>query len=416
MTALAIAISVALFSGVNKVRSATRDAFSGAISKVDLIVGPRSGSLSLLLYSVFHVGTPSHLISMESMQLVSKMDGVDWVVPFNLGDGFKGYAVVGTTPELFNRYKFGFGESTRFATGQSFSTDHDVVLGYEVSGTLGLKIGDKIVLSHGHTEDGDGFEQHENHPFTVVGILSPSGTPLDKSVFVSMAGLHAIHEGIQADHSKGDHSKKDLDDDHAHESHGHGDSDDEHHELASQKISGFFLGTKERSRALSLQREINNLKSDALLAIMPGLTLSELWKNLSIFETSLSVISLSVVISGLLGLFVSLYILSGQRRQEMMVLRAVGGGPFAILGLLAGESVFLVLLGIIAGYGFMAGSLAVLAPWIEKRFSVVMRFSMLSKEDLYFCGAMLIVGCIAGIISSIGAYRSAMKDGLGSRF
>ena len=95
LTVFAIAISVSLFVGVNKTRTATKDAFSGAISKVDLIVGPRSGGVSLLLYSVFHVGSPSHLIPMAAMDRVRGMDGVEWVVPFNLGDGFRGYSVVG---------------------------------------------------------------------------------------------------------------------------------------------------------------------------------------------------------------------------------------------------------------------------------------------------------------------------------
>ncbi len=421
LTIISISLSVALFVGVGRTRDATRDAFSGAISRVDLIVGPRTGTLALLLYSVFHVGAPTHNVSMEAVEFAQKQPEVEWVVPFSMGDGFSGFPVVGTTPALFERYKYRDGESVRFATGNAFKADNEAVIGSEVASKLGLGLGAKIVLSHGHTEDGDGFEKHEENPFAVTGILAPAGTPLDRSVFVSLVGMAEIHRDLVGESSAVDQADdKDKADDDLHDEHDHEHADASFEvadgEMKVTAVSGFFLGAKNRMEALNLQRTLNTWDGDALLAILPGMAMAELWKNLSIFETALSVVSFCVVFSGILGLFVSLYIASGYRRREMMILRAVGAGPVTIFVMLAGEAVFLVLAGITAGAGLMYGGLAILSPWLERKFSVGIRMASFSSDDLFFAGAMLIVGCLVGVLASVNAYRSAMHDGLGTRF
>ncbi|MEI6397184.1 MAG: FtsX-like permease family protein [Pseudomonadota bacterium] len=411
LTMLSISLSVALFVGVEKTKDATRDAFSGAISRVDLIVGPRTGSLSLLLYSVFHVGSPTHNVSMKSVEYARSRPEVNWVVPFSLGDGFRGFPVVGTTPDFFERYKYRDGYSISLSTGHVFAGDSDVVVGSAVAQTLGLHLGDRVVLSHGHTEDGDGFEKHEDHPFELVGIIAPTGSPLDKSVYVSLVGLGEIHRGLGG---IGEHDGDEGDSDKHHDDHGSFEEKDG--KLVVTSVSGFFLGAKNRMDSLNLQRTINTYDGDALLAILPGMAMGELWKNLSMFETALSVVSFFVVVAGVLGLFVSLYIISGQRQREMMVLRAVGAGPSAIFALLAGEALCLVAGGVVLGSGVMYIGMNILKPWIETKFSVNLNVSGIKSQDLIFAGCLLMVGCLVGVLSSVKAYRSAMHDGLGTKF
>lgn len=440
LTVVAISLSVALFVGVGKTKEATRDAFSGAISRVDLIVGPRTGSLSLLLYSVFHVGSPSHNVSMRAVDHVKSLEKVAWVVPFSLGDGFKGFPVVGTTADFFQHFKYGDARPITFFSGRSFSTQNEVVIGFEVANSRSLSLGDKIVLSHGHTEDGDGFEKHEDHPFTVVGITQFTGTPIDRSLYVSLEGMGAIHSEVSPpahskingnnaahNHQEGKkHQDSKLDQDHHHA--GHSDEHDHEHDhdhssfthddgkILVKYVSGFFVGAKNRMSALELQRDINTWPSEALLAIMPGMAMAELWKNLSIFETAMSVISFFVVVTGMIGLFVSLLIVSGQRQREMIILRAVGCGPATIFSLLAGEAVCLVILGIGLGLGVMYSGLFALSPWIERKFAVNLQLSGVNLSDLTFVAALTVVGGLVGILSSIRAYRTAMHDGLATKF
>jgi putative ABC transport system permease protein len=454
LTVIAIALSVALFIGVGKAREATRDAFSGAISRVDLIVGPRTGNLSLLLYSVFHVGYPSHNVSMKAVNFVKKNEQVSWVVPFSLGDGYRGFPVVGTTEDFFNHYKFRDGQSIDFLEGRGFQQNNEVVIGAEVASARGLKIGDKLILSHGHTEYGDGFEKHEEHPFTVVGLLKFTGTPIDRSLYVQLEGLAAIHQepssevespGLKSRADDKHATEKEHDHDHDHEHHDvhqhedtaeqkhagghnnlheHNDEHDHAHASFAVKdgriivnyVSGFFVGAKSRMSSLELQRLINTWDEEALLAIMPGVAMADLWKNLAIFETALFIISIFVVVAGMIGLFVSLLILSGQRQHEMIVLRAIGARPFTIFSLLAGEAMAIVFSAIMLGLGVMYVGLLVLSPWIEKKFAINLQLSAIGISDLMFAALLLLSGAIVGVLSSLRAYRIAMHDGLTTKY
>jgi putative ABC transport system permease protein len=432
-------LSVALFVGVGKTREATRDAFSGAVSRVDLIVGPRTGNLSLLLYSVFHVGYPSHNVSMKAVNHVKANEQVAWVVPFSLGDGYKGFPVVGTIAEFFTHYKFRDGQSIQFSEGRVFTTDHEAVIGSEVARTRGLKIGDNIVLSHGHTEDGDGFEKHDEHPFTIVGVTNFTGTPIDRSLYVALEGLGAIHEvstdpkgslttagGKKEVHNSNHTDEHDAEHDEEHHDHGHESGHDhstEHSSFATNNgkilvnyVSGFFVGAKSRMSSLELQRSINTWEGEALLAIMPGVAMAELWKNLAIFEDALAIVSALVVLAGMIGLFVSLLILSSQRQHEMIVLRAIGAGPSTIFTLLAGEAVAIVLSAIMLGVGVMYLGLLALSPWLEKKFAIHLQLSGVNFGDIQFAALLLVVGAIVGVVSSLRAYRTAMHDGLTTKF
>lgn len=313
--------------------------------------------------------------------------------------------------------------------------------------TRGLKLGDKVVLSHGHTEDGDGFEKHDEHPFTVVGVTDFTGTPIDRSLYVSLEGLGAIHDVSTEAKSSMTHAagKKDVhasnhgdehgadhgeghSEGHSEEHHDHGhesehDHSREHSSFATKDgkilvnyVSGFFVGAKSRMSSLELQRSINTWEGEALLAIMPGVAMAELWKNLAIFEAALAIVSALVVIAGMIGLFVSLLILSSQRQHEMIVLRAIGAGPSTIFTLLAGEAVAIVLSAIVLGFAVMYLGMLALSPWLERKFAIDLQLSGVNVGDMQFAALLLVVGAFVGVISSLRAYRTAMHDGLTTKF
>lgn len=193
LTAAALGVSVALLLGVEKIRSETRTSFAATISGTDLIVGARGGAVQLLLYAVFRMGEPTANIRWESYRMIAEHPQVAWAVPISLGDSHRGFRVVGTTAEYFERYRFGAGRSLRFAAGGPFAAPLEAVLGAEVASRLGYALGDAIVLTHGVARVG--LQHHEEHPFRVVGILERTGTPVDQAVHVPLEGITAIHIG-----------------------------------------------------------------------------------------------------------------------------------------------------------------------------------------------------------------------------
>lgn len=191
LTILSIALSVAMLLGIEKLRDQARSGFASTVSGTDLIVGARSSPVHLLLYSVFRLGNPSNNLSWTSYRWLTRHPQVKWAIPISLGDSHRGYRVLGTTLDYFEHYRFGNDRPLQMQQGQWLRSDHDAVLGAEVAERLGYALGDTIVIAHGAGETS--FIEHADHPFRVVGLLAPSGTPVDRAVHVSLEGLDAIH-------------------------------------------------------------------------------------------------------------------------------------------------------------------------------------------------------------------------------
>ncbi|MEM6421928.1 MAG: ABC transporter permease, partial [Pseudomonadota bacterium] len=171
LTVFATALSVGLFLGVEKVRNGARDSFADTVAGVDLIVGARSGAVQLLLYSVFRIGNATNNITWETYQDLAAMDVVDWIVPLSLGDSHRGFRVLGTSLEYFDRYKFRGDRGLVVAEGTRFDDLFDAVLGADVAAQLGYKLGDEIIVAHGLAS----FSLHDDKPFRVAGILEKTG-------------------------------------------------------------------------------------------------------------------------------------------------------------------------------------------------------------------------------------------------
>jgi len=264
LTLLTIAISVMLLLSIERVRIDAKSSFSNTISGTDLIVGARTGDIQLLLSSVFRIGHTNNGVSWQSYQYITKQRGVKWSIPISLGDSHKGQAVLGTTLDYFKHYRFAKKQSLAFEQGQAFSSINEVVIGSEVASKLAYKTGDEIVISHGMGNTS--FHHHDDNPFKVVGILKPTGTPVDKTLHVPLAAIELIHGGGHHDH----------DDHHDHSSHalvGH-----------PKQITAFLMGFDSPLYTLQIRRNINQFKPEPLLAIMPTVTLKELWEMLAIIE------------------------------------------------------------------------------------------------------------------------------------
>src|SRR5690554_1799730 len=257
LTIFAIAISVMLLLGVERVSQQTRAGFANTISGTDLIVGARSGSVNLLLYSVFHIGNPTANVSWQTYEHFANHPQVEWSVPIALGDSVRGFPVVATEPHYFDYFRYARQQSLAFADGQAFARE-EAVLGAQVARQLGLNVGSELIVAHG--TGSVSFHEHDDHPLFISGILERTGTPVDQAIFIGLRDLDIMHGGHEHDHE------------HAHEA-----------ESGSVQppipgISAFLVGLQSRPRAVFMQREINTYRDEPLTAIMPGSTLQELWR------------------------------------------------------------------------------------------------------------------------------------------
>jgi len=172
-------------------RTAAREGFLKTLSGVDLIVGARTGPLNLLLYSVFRIGDATSEVSWKSYELIAHHRDVAWTIPLSLGDSLHGFPVLGTDLDYFRHYRFAGDRALIFAAGGPFRDLYDAVLGADVAQGLRKRVGDSIIISHGL--GAVSFVQHKDKPFHVVGILARTGTPVDRTVHVSLQGISAMH-------------------------------------------------------------------------------------------------------------------------------------------------------------------------------------------------------------------------------
>ncbi|MFV8259700.1 ABC transporter permease [Bdellovibrio bacteriovorus] len=400
LTVISIALSVSLLLTVERAKRAAEEGFTQTISKTDLIVGARSGPLQLILYTVFNMGNATHNISYETYEKVKAHPAIEWTIPYSLGDGHRGFRVVGTTQDFFKHYHYRGDQQVKFAQGKEFADIWDVVVGADVARKLKYSLGDRIVVAHGVTK-GEGILQHDDRPFVISGILEPTGTPLDRAVYMSLQGMEALHVDWQ------DGAAPAMDKVIPREQ--------LTNELKVHTITAFFVGAKSRIETLKLQREINTYEGEPLLAIIPGATLSELWNGLSYVEGVLRMISWMVVAVGFMAMLIALTTTLNERRREMAILRAVGAKSNQILGLLVFESALLTAVGVALGLVTSWGLIAVLKPWIETEFGLYLVGPWVTRYELMYLIITLVGGTLIGLIPALRAQKLALKDGLSVR-
>jgi len=399
LTVISIALSVALLLGVERVRTETRASFANTISGTDLIVGARSSPVQLLLYTVFRIGNPTNSISWQSYREIARHPRVAWSVPLALGDSHRGYRVLGTNHDYFRHYRFGRGQPLVFAEGGPFDDLYDVVLGAEVADALGYRLGDSLVIAHGGADVG--FARHEDKPFRVAGILRPSGTPVDRTLHVSLEAIEAIHAGWQGGAplpglSVNAEQARRLD-------------------LTPQVISAALLGLKSKVATFQVQRFVNEYAPEPLSAILPGAALSELWGLIGIAENALMIVSAFVVVVGLFGMLTALLTSLNERRREMAILRSVGARPAHVFALIMGEAGFLTLLGILSGVLLLYALLLAGQPIVESRFGIALALGAPSAYEWGLLAIVMLCGVLVGSIPGYRAYRLSLADGLALR-
>ncbi|ROV58227.1 ABC transporter permease [Vibrio ponticus] len=395
LTILTVAVSLVLLLGVERIRTQAKTSFANTISGTDLIVGGRSGQVNLLLYSVFRIGNATNNIDWKSFEEFSQHRAVDWTIPLSLGDSHKGFRVLGTNQSYFEHYRYGSKQHLELAQGRPFNQLFETVIGADVAKKLGYEIGSEIIIAHGISDVG--FSRHDNLPFKVVGIFAPTGTPVDKTVHVSLEAIEAIHVGWESGARLGPTpTAEQL----------------EQHNFQPKQITAMLIGLKSRIQTFALQRQINTYPQEPLSAILPGVALHELWGMMSVAEQALMVVSGFVVVAGLLGMLSSLLTSLQERRREMAILRAMGARPRHIFSLLILEASVLTSIGILLGIALLYGILALVGPYVTQNYGIQLPLVMLSHYELGLIAAVQFAGTVIGIFPALRAYRQSLSDGM----
>ena len=401
LTVFAIALSVCLLLAVERVRTEARASFANTISGTDLIVGARSGSVNLLLYSVFRIGNATNNIRWDSFERFADHRQVKWAIPISLGDSHRGYRVMGTSPAYFEHFRYARSQPLQIGQGRAFADDpFEVVLGAEVAKALDYRLGEELVLAHGVATIS--LVKHDDKPFSVVGILERTGTPVDRTLHISLAGMEALHvdwqNGMPARGAGvvSAEQARSLD-------------------LQPKQITAFLLGLNSKIATFSLQRELNEFRGEPLLAILPGVALQELWSLMGTAEKALFVVSLFVVLTGLIGMLTAILTSLNERRREMAILRSVGARPWHIASLLILEAFALALAGVLLGLLLLYLGIAAAQGQVQANYGLYLPLKPPTGYEWRLLGAILAAALLMGCVPAWRAYRQSLADGLSIR-
>ena len=450
---LTLAFSISLYFTVSRIQESVKASFKSTVSGVDSIVAARGGNLQILLNSVFLIGEPSAPIQWNTYQDIANNNKIKWAVPISLGDSHKGYRVIGTTNNYFKQIKYSSRKNIEFLTGNSFNDVFDVVLGSVVASKLNYNIGEEIAITHGlsdvgevHTftseknakhddhddhakhEEDEGHDDHEDHAkhddhddhakheedeedqehddhashdhenlgFKVSGILKPTGTPIDNAVYVSLAGIEAMHTGWIGNQKVIDVSLEQI----------------MKKELRPKTISAIFLSLNNRTQIFQFQRDVINYKEEAISSVMPGITLSRLWMLTGNVDKAFKIITFFIIIIALLGMIAMTIAGLSSRRREMAILRSVGASPVNIVSLLLVESIIISIVSCIVGYILMVVIFSLGKDYLQNNYGIFIDSFSIKNYDLQIVITIVFAALIATIVPAIQIYKNTVRDGL----
>jgi putative ABC transport system permease protein len=259
-----------------------------------------------------------------------------------------------------------------------------------VAKVLGYQLGDRLVLAHGVAKTS--FSLHEDKPFKVVGIFERTGTPVDQTLHVSLAGIEAIHKNWQSASA--------------------GAMEMSAQDLTSTSITAFIVGMNSRIQIFRFQRSVNEYRAEPLVAILPGVALTQLWQIMSVMEDSLRLVSALVLLASVMGLSAMLLSSIREREREIAVMRVMGARPWFLFALIQAEALLITLMSIGCALLLLVLATGFAQGWFASQFAVSISGYGLTRESILLIGIVVLSAVVSTIFPAFAAYSAGLHSRL----
>jgi putative ABC transport system permease protein len=425
-TTLTVAVAVGLLLVLLMMRDSGRRAFERGSGNMHLLISADTSPLNSVLNSVFYAALPPRPIQYVAFnQLLAKLPPMEFAIPTQHGDSYKGFRVTATTPEFFSKFEPQKGEPWFFAEGAGFTGEFEIVAGAIAARELGLRVGQgDVFLTHGSGASREGGGQDETHVhkeygFKVVGILGASGSAHDRALFINLNSAWILHANdrlereVAAEHAEhAEEGEHDHDHDHAHEAKlAVADLKDE-----DRKITGAYLRLLTRDGSdtpANLPQVFYALRSDPSITVaQPKQEIDKLFLIVGNIDQILVGMAIVVMVSSGIAIMLALYNSMDQRRRQIAVLRVLGCSQGRIFGLVITESAVVGLAGAAAGtlLALLGGRLV--AVIMKQRLGIVVDPNLTPQLLVMIVAATVVLAGLAGVIPALLAYRTPVAKNL----
>jgi putative ABC transport system permease protein len=373
LTAFSVALGVSLVIASFVLTRGIREGFIEGTTDYSLVIGAKGSPTQLVLNVVFHMDVPTPNILYTTYEQLQNDARVEVAMPVALGDAYQGFRYVATTTAYFaalpwRRKTFTMLAGRLFDDGPAAPPTYEAILGAEVARRTGLRIGEQFYEG----------EEMAAYPLTVVGILQPTRSADDRTIFFSLASFWGMNEIAR--------------------------------QMEVKPLTAVLVRPKRMSDLPSLHREFN-LAAETQAAF-PSAVLLNIFNLLSLAEEVLTMLLGIVAIVVFLYLFVSMYSATLERKREIATMRALGARRVTILGIVLLESCAITAIGgaagLLGGHGLAYLGAQVLAA---RGGLVTQPFLVTALQPVVF-GSVVLFGTLAGLLPAVLAYRTEVAENL----
>jgi putative ABC transport system permease protein len=373
LSILTFASGIAVIVGLLLFNAQLDNEFTKNLKGIDLVVGSKGSPLQLILSSVFHLDVPTGNIPLDAATKLQNHPLVKSAIPVALGDNYNGFRIVGTTTGYITRY------GGTLAQGRVFNAPMEVVVGSDVAERFHPALGSPIVGAHGLANSDD---LHTDFPYTVVGILAPTHTVLDRLVITPVESVWHVHEHPDADDAEEVAYKKNH---------------------PGKEITALLVTYKSPMAAVTMPREVN--KSTALQAASPAIEVARLVGFMGAGTGTLQGFGWYLLALAGFGIFVALYNAMNTRRYDLALMRSFGASPAKLLGLVLTESLVLALVGAVAGILLGHILVEIASLWLAHSKHLHITGMLFLPEEIGLLLVSLAIGIVAAVLPAIRVYR-----------
>jgi putative ABC transport system permease protein len=378
---LLLSLGLASITLVLLVNHQIQQAFARDLAGIDVVVGAKGSPLQLILSGVFQIDTPTGNVPLAEVQALQANPQVAKLIPISMGDSFKGYRIIGTTPDYLSHY------AGVMASGAMWQAPMQAVLGAKVARDTGLRVGDGFVGSHGL---GGGGHAHGQTPYTVTGVLAPSGSVMDRLILTATESVWRVHEKDTA-----------L------------DAADQKILEEEREVTLALIQYRSPLAAVTFPRFINTATN--MQAASPALEVSRLLGLIGIGADVLRAFAGVLLLTAGLGVFIALWSAVRERRADLALLRMLGAAPRQLAALLWCEALWLALLATLLGLALGQGVAALLAVALDVDKSISLAALNWPVDLLAVPALALGVAAASALLPTWEAYRVNVFELLQSR-
>jgi len=397
LVTISLMASMVLLLSIERIQQGAEEGFNQSISGVDAIIGPRSSSIELVLYTVFHLGRPTNNITTKTVNDVKLRDDISWLVPIALGDSHKGFRVVATESNYFEHIKYANGQPLVFSKGVAFAELSETVLGSDVAEKLSYRVGSKIQITHGSVESIG--SKHDDFSFVVTGILNKTGTPIDRAIFLDLKGYELLHLGWKS-------GKKifNLDDINL--------SSLPEDALIPKTVTAAFIGLKSKLTLFNFSKNIREYPKEAISAVIPGIALSELWSIVGLVDKGFQLLSWIIIAISLIAMVTLIIASLDNRKQEMTIYRANGASPKFLAMMVLCESLVIGLTAIVGAIILVTIVTYFATVQLNLALGISPSFKWISMGEIIVFSFILLAGALSSLIPAVMVFRKNLHQTL----